>query len=80
MQAYLSHSSDSNGLHMVGACLSFIWGLTKHSEELTKVKIADNIAQSPELVNASCEMLKYYPGKLYIVITYTIFGITTQTH
>ena len=68
MQAYLSHSSASNGLHMVAACLSLIWGLTKHSEELTKVGIADNIAQSPELVNACCEMLKYYPGKLYIYI------------
>lgn len=62
MQAYISHPSCQDGLYMVAACVSLAWGLTKHSEVQTRVKISNGIAQSPEIVNACCEMLKYYPG------------------
>ena len=48
---------------MVDACVSLVWGLTKHSDSVTKIKISEKIGESPELVDTCCKMLKYYPGR-----------------
>ena len=64
MQAYISDPSCDQVVYMVAACVSLVWGLTKHSEVQAGSGISDSIAQSPELVSACCDMLKYYPGKL----------------
>ena len=69
MDSFISNPSHPDVLYMVASCVSLIWGLTKHSEVQTRVRISEDIAKSPEIVKFCCQMLEYYPGMLmYIYI------------